>query len=226
LNFSSQKPGSLLLHKLQKPPFNLSIFLHKMIFSKTTKLALLLALPFAFSACKKDKKEDPKPNNADNEVITTIRYTLTPVGGGTTITAQSRDVDGDGGAAPVLTYTGATGATKLVFDKAKTYTGDILILDETKSPVDTVSNEVFKEADEHLFVYKPLAADLLTIVRTDFDASTPVPLPLGLKTTVTPRSTAGTGTLQIILRHQPGVKNGLEAPGDTDVDVTFPVEVR
>ncbi len=191
---------------------------------KISTLALLLALPVVFSACKDDKKDDPKPDNQDNELITTVRYTLTPVGGGAAITAQYRDIDGDGGTAPVFTY--SAGATKLLLAKSKTYTGEILLLDESKSPVDTISNEVLEEANEHLFIYKVAPPALFTVVRTDFDTNTPTPLPLGLQTTLATTATADTGTLQIILKHQPDVKNGTETPGDTDVDVSFPVEVR
>ncbi len=191
----------------------------------TQNALLLLALPLAFAACKDDDKDNPQPNNQDNELITTVRYTLTPVGGGgAALTAQYRDVDGDGGAAPVITYNG--GAARLIFDKSKTYTGEILLLDESKSPIDTISNEVLEEANEHLLVYKTNPANLLTITRTDLDTNTPTPFPLGLQTTVAPRATAGTGTLQVILRHQPGVKDGTETPGDTDVDVTFAAEVQ
>lgn len=195
-----------------------------MTHSRFLALALLLAASLAFPACKDDDDPKPQPPANEGEVITTLRYTLTPVGGGAARTAQFRDLDGDGGTAPVLTYDG--GAARLLLDKTKTYTGAVLLLDETKSPVDTISNEVLEEADEHLFVYKlsaPTPADLLTITRTDRDANM---LPLGLETTVAPRATPGTGTLQIILKHQPGVKDGTEAPGDTDIDVSFGVEVR
>ncbi len=190
-----------------------------MMFSTKFALILLLATPMLLASCSKD---DPKPNNQDNEVITTVRYTLTPAGGGAAVFAQYRDADGDGGAAPVFSY---NSGTRLTLDRSTTYTGRILLLDETKSPVDTISNEVLEEANDHLLVYKPLPTNLLTITRTDRDTNTP-PLEIGLVTSLVTGATAGTGNLQVILRHQPGAKNGTETPGDTDVDVTFPVDVR
>ncbi|HEX8659765.1 MAG TPA: hypothetical protein VF690_19635, partial [Hymenobacter sp.] len=53
---------------------------------------LLLAVPLAFASCKKDK-EDPKPDE-DNEQITTITYELTPTtAGGTVATVTWKDTD-------------------------------------------------------------------------------------------------------------------------------------
>jgi hypothetical protein len=50
-------------------------------------------------------------------------------------------------------------------------------------------------------------------------------LPVGLESTWT-TGTSANGALQIILRHQPGVKNGTESPGNTDLDVTFQVKLQ
>ena len=54
--------------------------------------------------------------------------------------------------------------------------------------------------------------------------------PVGLVAKVTTKAT-GTGTLRIILRHQPPVngkpvKDGTEIPGSSDMDLTFDVEVK
>ncbi len=59
---------------------------------KTFKLVpmALIAL-FAFNSCSSD---DSKPVN-EEEVITTVTVTLTPVGGGTPVVLTSRDLDGD-----------------------------------------------------------------------------------------------------------------------------------
>ena len=194
-----------------------------MMFPSLPRL-LLLALPLAFVACKKDKIDDPTPDNQDNEVITTLRYTLTPVGGGPALVVQYRDADGDGGAAPVFTFPG-TGNTRLILPALTTYTGRVLLLDETKSPVDTISNEVYAERNDHLLVYNVAPAGLLTVVRTDRDTNAP-PLEVGLETRLDTGPIPGPVTMQIILRHQPGLKDGTAAPGDTDVDVTFPVQVQ
>ncbi|TGE26357.1 hypothetical protein [Hymenobacter metallicola] len=183
------------------------------LFSKSL-FALLLAAPL-LGACDKDN-EEPTPDE-DNEQITTVRYELTPVGGGTPVTVQYRDPDGDGGTAPTIgTLTLAAGTT---------YTGKLVLLDETKNPVVVTSDEVKEEADEHLFFFEPSNVNL-TISRTDKDEKG---LEVGLETRVVAgaaNAATTTGTLKITLRHQPGAKNGTFAPGDTDVEVNFPTAVR
>ncbi|GGG45602.1 hypothetical protein [Hymenobacter glacieicola] len=176
-------------------------------------LVALLTAAALFSACSKDN-EDPTPDE-DNEQITTVRYELTPAGGGSTITAQYRDVDGDGGAAPTI--------TGLTLAPNTTYTGKVVLLDETKNPAEDISAEVKQEADEHLLVYT-LTGTSVTITRTDKDKNN---LEVGLESRLqTAAASATAGTLRITLRHQPGTKNGTATPGDTDVEVDFPITVR
>ena len=122
--------------------------------------ALLLAAPLFATSCK-DDKEDPQPDD-ENELITTVRYTLTPVGGGAAVTAESKDLDGDGGNAPVT--------STLTLAANTTYTGTITFLDESKSPAEDITAEVSAESDEHLVVYTPAPANLVSITRTDRDA--------------------------------------------------------
>jgi hypothetical protein len=172
--------------------------------------ALLLAAPLVFSACK---EEDPEPDE-DNEQITTVTYVLTPTGGGTAATVTWRDTDGSGGNAPVI--------GTLNLRPNTTYTGAITLLDETKNPAANITDEVRAEAHEHLLVYTPTPAGLLAITRTDRDNRN---LEIGLATRLVTNA-AGTGSLKVVLRHQPGSKDGTATPGDTDVDVTFPVTVQ
>lgn len=176
--------------------------------------ALLLATPLLFASCKKDK-EDPKPDD-ENEQITTVTYLLTPAAGSSapTATVTWRDTDGTGGNAPTI------GALNL--KPNTTYTGALTLLDETKNPMVVTSDEIAKEKDEHIFFFVPTPASLLAVTRTDKDSKN---LEVGLATRLVTNA-AGTGTLVVTLRHQPGVKDGTFAPGDTDVEVTFPVTVQ
>lgn len=186
----------------------------KNLLFRSAFLAVLAAAPM-FTSCSDDNNDTPTPDD-DNEQITTLRYELTPVGGGATLTAQYRDVDGDGGAAPVIS--GLTLAANTA------YTGKIVLLDETKTPAEDISAEVKEEDDEHLLVFTPTGTNV-TITRTDRDANN---LEVGLETRLQTGTAdaAATGTLRITLRHQPGTKNGTATPGDTDVEVTFPTTVR
>ncbi|MCA8832278.1 hypothetical protein [Hymenobacter pini] len=186
----------------------------KNLLFRSAFLAALAAAPL-LSSCS-DDNETPTPDD-DNEQITTLRYELTPTTGGTTLTAQYRDVDGDGGAAPVI--------TGLTLAPNTTYTGKLVLLDETKNPVVVTSDEIKNEADEHLFVFEATGTNV-TITRTDKDKNN---LEVGLETrlqTGAANATGTTGNLKITLRHQPGTKNGTATPGDTDVEVNFPTAVR
>ena len=173
--------------------------------------ALLLSAPLLLASC--DSK-DPEPDK-DNEQITTVTYTLTPTtGGGAAISATWKDLDGTGGAAPTI--------STLSLRPNTTYTGTISLLDETKTPAADIAKEVKEEANDHILFYTATPAGLLSVTRTDKDAKN---LELGLTTSVVTNA-AGTGTLKITLRHQPGTKNGTFTPGDTDAESVFPVTVQ
>jgi len=187
----------------------------KNLLFRSAFLAALAAAPM-LSSCSDDNNDTPTPDD-DNEQITTLRYELTPTTGGATLTAQYRDVDGDGGAAPVI--------SGLTLAPNTTYTGKLVLLDETKNPAEDISAEVKEEADEHLFLFEAVGTNV-TVTRTDRDKNN---LEVGLDTrlqTAAANATGTTGTLKITLRHQPGTKNGTATPGDTDVEVTFPTAVR
>ena len=69
-------------------------------------LSLLLIATLVFASCDND---DPEPVN-EEEVITTLTATLTPVTGGTSIVLKTQDLDGDGPNAPVVTVSGPLAA--------------------------------------------------------------------------------------------------------------------
>ena len=64
-------------------------------------LATAIFATVLFVSCSNDD-DTPEPVN-EEEVITTLTVTLSPNGGGTAITLQTRDLDGDGPNAPVVT---------------------------------------------------------------------------------------------------------------------------
>lgn len=186
---------------------------------KNTK-KLLWALPLlAIASLTSCEKNDPEIPNQE-EVITTLRYTLTPDGGGSDVIFQFQDVDGDGGNAPVITNGNLAANT--------TYSGSLLLLNETESPADTISNEVANEAVDHQFFYKVDGFNG-TFAYADADANGN---PIGLASTIE-TGTASSGTLTITLRHQPdkfatGASSGdiTNAGGETDIEVTFDVTIE
>ena len=180
-------------------------------------ITLLVVTALVFSSCK---KEDPDIPN-EEEVITTLNYTLTPAGGGSAITLSFVDLDGDGGNAP--TITGGTLA------KNETYTGSMELLNETETPAEDVTIEIAEEDAEHQFFFQSDISNL-NVAYNDTDANGN---PVGLSSTLSTDSVVASGTLTVILRHEPnksaaGVSGGdiTNAGGETDIEVLFPINVQ
>ena len=129
-----------------------------------------------------------------------------------------KDADGDGPGVPQV--------GDVTLKPGKTYEGHLLLLDESKSPVDTISNEVEEEHNAHQFFYYPVGTSTapLTVTKLDVDDHN---LPVGLKIRVQTSATATDGSLRIVLKHYDGVdKSNDPAIGETDVDVTYPVVIQ
>lgn len=176
-----------------------------------------IALVSLTTSCKKDDDDPTNPNPTPNEseLITTITLQFTDSANvQPTVSYSFRDPDGDGGSDPVEFDTIRLAANT-------TYFATILLLDESQSPADTVSNEVAEEAADHMFFFAHNGVNIATNY-TDVDVNG---LPVGLASRwVT--GTAGSGTSTVTLKHQPGVKDGTQAPGETDVEVQFQSEVQ
>ena len=177
---------------------------------KNAVFSLLAIGLIGFSSCKKDKAEEPKKNE-ENEVITTVKISLTSTSGAV-LAASWKD----------LTPNDEAGRTidTLKIDSGLVYTGKVELLDETKSPADNITAEVKEEANDHIFIYTqvPATPELIAIARTDKDSKN---LETGLEFTLTALN-KGVGKLNVILKHQPGVKDGTSAPGDEDINIEIP----
>lgn len=180
---------------------------------KTLLLSLLLSSVLLISSCKEDSVEAAD----ENELITSVKLTF--AAGGTTQTFAYSDPDGDGGKAPII--------ENISLKSNTTYTMTIEILDESKNPVSNITNEVSTERDEHLFVYTPSPASLLTYTYGDKDSRN---LNVGLTGSVKTGAMA-TGKLKVQLRHQPPIsgkptKDGTITPGSDDVNIDFNVTIQ
>jgi len=178
----------------------------KLLFIALTAIALLA------TSCKDDDPEIPN----EEEVITTLNYTLT--GGGSTVTLSFQDLDGDGGDAP--TITGGTLAANT------TYEGSLELLNEIEG--EDITEEIEEEDEEHQFFYQTTGGISVAYDAEDVDADGN---PVGLQNVLT-TGAAGDGTVTVILRHEPdknasGVSDGdiTNAGGETDIEVTFDVTV-
>lgn len=212
---------------------------------KTTKFILTVSL-FAvmiLSACKKDKNTPtPTPNNPPppantEEVITTMKLLFTDSASNVVTTFGFQDADGDGGNAGTFMGTNQSDSV-IVLSANKTYFMEILLLNVTKNPVDTISNEVNTEGKDHMIFFNqsnPSGSPFTTILSgsnikltyTDLDAGTPA-RGIGLKSRVRTYSSTGTAKhpFKVTLKHQPGTKDGTFTPGETDVEIGFKVNVN
>jgi hypothetical protein len=180
-----------------------------------TKSLLLFVTSLFLASCSND---DNGPVN-EEEVITTVTTTLT--GGGQVITLTSRDLDGDGPNDPIVNVSGNLTANT-------TYTGEVSFLNETTSPAEDITTEVEAEGEEHQIFYQ-LPASLGNITYTDVDVNGK---PIGLNFTFT-TGNAGTGNLNVTLKHLPnksaaGVASGdiTNAGGATDAFATYFITVN
>lgn len=170
-------------------------------------------------SCNHDE-QNVAPTN-DNEAITTATLTLTSKttpGEVVTATVENLNTSAD--------FSNAT----LTLKPNTTYSGVISLLDKTQTPPLDATTEIREKANEHLIVYTftPTAGSSASLIirLTDLDTNpAPGPYPIGLTTDIS-TGNAGSGTLKIGLRHQPATKNGMAAPGSSDLDTNFPVIIR
>lgn len=180
----------------------------KTIFKTSIFTISMFAFTIFYSSCRKTTVTPPNPN--DEELITTMQINFTDSAGmQMPVSAIYRDIDGDGGNAPIQW-------DSIKLKANTTYFATILLLDETKTPIDTISNEVIDEAQDHLFCFTPNGIHT-NVIRTDKDQNN---LEIGLQTKWITNAQS-TGSVQIVLRHQPNIKNGSCALGASDLDITF-----
>ncbi|MBA3987215.1 MAG: type 1 periplasmic binding fold superfamily protein, partial [Flavobacteriales bacterium] len=106
-------------------------------------LAFFFTAALLLASCSSD--DDNEPIN-EEEVITTLTASLTTPDG-PTILLTYRDLDGDGPNPPVITVSGS------LLPNA-TYTGSMILLNETESPVEDITEEIKEEDDEHQFFFQ------------------------------------------------------------------------
>lgn len=183
---------------------------------KQVKLYAVFALSaMVLTATLNSCKPDDHDHDHEHDAITKIQLVM--VDSATNAPAGTftwSDPDGIGGSNPTQIDT-----VKLAANK--TYLTDIMVYAKHDDHEDNITAEILEEKNDHLFVFKNITANL-TILITDKDDNN---RPIGLKSKWTTGASSN-GSVNIVLRHQPGVKDGTETPGDTDIDVVMPVQVQ
>lgn len=195
--------------------------------TRTGTLVLVVAL---WAGCSKD---DPKKEDTP-ELITKATLSFTPTGGGTPVVVSATDPDGEG-----VQDIAVDGPIDLAAGTQYVLTIDLInTLVTVGQPGYSVTEEVEEEGQEHMFFFGWTGSVFQTptgdgnvdnrddeVDYVDIDAGG---LPIGLLTSWTSASAAGSGTFRVILKHQPGTKSATSTSsvGETDLDLTFTVNVQ
>ena len=188
----------------------------------------LLSLLF-FSACEDD---DPVEEEVPETITTTI-LTFTPAGGGSPLTFEAYDPDGDGPESTTL--------DDIVLEANTTYTLTIELLNELLEPTDeeyNITAEVEEEGEEHMFFFG-WSADVFSDPTNgniqnnredvNYEDTDDGVLPIGLETTWTTGEAGSTGSFRVVLKHQPdGIKSATSTvnDGESDIDHDFDITVQ
>jgi hypothetical protein len=181
-------------------------------------------------SCKKNEGKDAAnpPVINTQEQITTVVLTgynkLLPNDPFYQFAVRWEDLDGAGGSPPVI--------DSLVLDTGVRYIVRVLLLDKTKTPWDTISNEVEEKKNMHQFFYNPgnHLINKMTIRILDVDDNTP-PLPVGLSFMVDTQSPAAYllpvyGNLNMVLSHYDGIPKTAAPSPESDMDILFAVKLK
>ncbi len=174
--------------------------------------AIIFAITISMMLISCDPENPPNPN--DQEVITSLK--LTAISSSDTVVFAYSDPDGDGGNVPTI--------DTAFLSTSNIYTVSLELIDETKTPDDTLTNAILSEAIDHQFFFTIIGVNL-TNTYADMDVNGN---PIGLLNTWT-TTTSSTGTVMVTLKHQPDIKPaspGSISVGETDIEVTFPVVIQ
>lgn len=179
------------------------------------KLLFISSLLLIISSCS---KLDEEAEDNHNEVVTTVELHFKQISNGAETVFKWEDLDGDGGNNPVI--------ENITLLSNQSYNVELVLLDKTKTPVDTISLEVKEEDDEHRFYYIQNAGNI-TVSDYDKDVNG---VDVGLHTQWT-TSAAGNSIMNVVLRHyaeggklQSDLVN--DTKSSTDMDISFNVSVQ
>lgn len=194
---------------------------------KTTRVRsrwpLLLAVAglLVVTACEDDPAAPSDEN--EQELITRITVTLTPVGGGTTQSATIDDPDGMGPLPP------SAPSAVLSLTPGTTYNGTVAVFDASDpNDVEDITVEVREEDDEHRFFYTVSGLNGVTVPDSSLDLDrNGAPLGVTFQVVAGPEA-SGSGTIRVVLSHYDDVPkgDGSTPSNETDIDQSFQVTVQ
>lgn len=185
-------------------------------------ILLLAAITTAFVACKKEDKDQDEHIHAEGELITTVVLTTTDEQGNET-SFEFSDLDGIGGNAPTIDtirILKGNHTVSLAFYDDSHIGHDHEEHGEEEEHGEDITAEILEEMNDHLICFTSDSTLEVSITDTDDNG-----LPIGINSNWHTLG-LGTSSINIQLKHQPGIKNGDCALGETDIDVTFPLIIE
>ncbi|MEL7251115.1 MAG: T9SS type A sorting domain-containing protein [Bacteroidota bacterium] len=172
--------------------------------------------------------EDPDapPCENEEEVITDVTLTFTPVGGGAVVQAAAQDPDGEG---PLDLQI----LNEIDLNLSTEYTLTVELFNSIEG--EDITEEIMEEDDEHQFFFEftnnffaDPEGDGNADNRDDdinYNDEDENMLPVGLSTNWTTGAMMNSGSFRIVLKHQPGIKSDMSTinDGGTDIDLTFDI---
>ncbi len=184
------------------------------------KYTFFILLLISFVPILQSCSENPSGIDEEQELITevVIHFRDTTNSANDTMMIY-HDPDGDAG--PITpTITGAS------LKAGVNYQCSIELYDRSKTPPDTVTNEIRKEASKHRFDYivSGIPQGMVSIAVTDTD-SNGLPVGLVFRTSVS-ADASGAGALRVLLNHFHTQTKRLTNNDETDIDITFPLVIE
>jgi len=184
-------------------------------------LLLAVSTLFLVAGCEDDPAAPGDEN--EQELITRVTITLTPVGGGATQSATINDPDGMGPLPP------SAPSAVLQVAPGTTYNGTVRVFDASNpNDIEDLTPEVEEEAEEHRFFYTLSGVNGVTIPTSSLDTdANGAPLGLTFQVVASPGA-SGTGLLRVLLSHYDDSPkgDGSVPSNETDVDVSFQIRVQ
>ena len=191
---------------------------------KKVSLYLLALLAFGFASCE---SEDPEIEN-EGEVITDVTLKFQELNGSNALVG---DVLSFKASDPQGIEVGKTpNVQSISLTKGKKYQMTIEVTNSIEG--EDITQEILEEAEEHQFFFLGQVFDSSFFSIQYADAGG---IALGVKTNVTVSASTGTNnsSMRVVLRHDldknfpgasnPNFANFVQAGGETDLDITFPV---
>lgn len=192
---------------------------------------MLLMGGVLLTSCSDDDDVPPEENEVEVFTDVTLIFTNT-ADPSDVVRARAQDPDGTG-AQPLQILDSITLDTATVY----TLTFEILNALDPNDPED-IGEEILDEDDEHQFFFS-FTADAFTSPAGNGNVDTAAdPInyndsddnnnPVGLNTTWTTGGVLTSGSFQVRLQHQPGVKTATtgSTDGDTDFDLSFVLNIQ